>query len=93
MSCECFKPTEDNKTKLYLQISKKNNQKSALLEIEILYWNMADNTLNIDMIGNGVDNTDVTNMNQDEQILLQKQVSSARLYKNIARPLLSRGEG
>ena len=25
---------------------------------------MADNTLDTDMIGNGVDNTDVTNMNQ-----------------------------
>ena len=67
----------------------KKAQKSTLLEIEILYWNMADNTLDSDMIGNGVDNTDVTNMNQDEQILLQKQVRSARLYKNIARPLLS----
>ena len=36
---------------------------------------METNSLDIGMIGNGVDdNTDVTNMNQDEQILLQKQV-------------------
>ena len=36
---------------------------------------METNSLDIGMIGNGVDdNTDMTNMNQDEQILLQKQV-------------------
>ena len=33
---------------------------------------METNSLDIGMIGNGVDdNTDVTNMNQDDQILLQ----------------------
>lgn len=47
---------------------------------------METNSLDIDMIGNGVDdNTDVTNMNQDEQILLQKQV---RLYSLIGMVLI-----